>query len=130
MKYIKPIICCSAFYILIQLFAIKSGLDGVTYMAAGFLEYLVAALVIMSGLYLAHTLAESRILIVLKLLLMGVLAYAIFLGAYAMAGHLDSLVSLHLLAVASAIVVLLGTGVYLLVVAAFLAKENAPARIE
>ncbi|MBV7547447.1 hypothetical protein KW849_14240 [Pseudomonas sp. PDM26] len=130
MKYIKPIICCSAFYILIQLFAIKSGLDGVTYMAAGFLEYLVAALVIMSGLYLAHTLAGTKILTVLKLLLMVVLAYAIYLGVYAMAGHLDLLISLNLLAVTSAIVVLLGTGIYLIVVAALLAKENAPARIE
>lgn len=130
MKYIKPIICCSAFYILIQLFAFRSGLDGVTYMSAGFLEYLVAALEIMSGLYLAHSLAGTKILTVLKLLLMVVLAYAIFLGAYAMAGHLDALVSLHILAISSAIVVLLGTGIYLLVVAALLAKENAPARIE
>jgi hypothetical protein len=130
MKYIKPIICCSAFYILIQLFAIKSGLDGVTYIPAGFLEYLVAALVIMSGLYLAHTLAGTKVLTVLKLLLMVVLAYAIYLGVYAMAGHSDLLISLNLLAVTSAIVVLLGTGIYLIVVAALLAKENAPARID
>ncbi len=130
MKYIKPIIICSAFYILIQLFAIRSGLDGVTYMAAGFFEYLVAALVIMCGLYLAHSLAGTKILTVLKMLLMVVLASAISLGAYAMAGHMNSLISLHLLAVTSAIVVLLGTGIYLIVIAALLAKENAPARIE
>lgn len=60
MKYIKPIICCSAFYIMIQLFSIKSGLNGVTYMSAGFLEYLVAALVVLSGLYLAHSLAGTK----------------------------------------------------------------------
>jgi hypothetical protein len=130
MKYIKPIISCSAFYILIQLFSIRSGLDGVPYMSAGSLEYLVAALVIMCGLYLAHSLAGTKILTVLKMLVMVVLAYAIYLGVYAMAGHLDLLISLHLLAVASAIVVLLGTGIYLIVVAALLAKENAPARIE
>lgn len=130
MKYIKPIICCSAFYILIQLFCIKSGLNGVTYMSAGFLEYLVAALVILSGLYLAHSLAGTKILIGLKLLLMVVLAYAIYLGVQAMAGHLDSLVNLNLLAITSAIIVLLGTGIYLIVEGARLARENVPARIE
>lgn len=61
---------------------------------------------------------------------MVVLAYAIYLGVHAMAGHLDSLVNLNLLAITSAIVVLLGTGIYLIVEGALLAKENAPARIE
>lgn len=130
MKFIKPIIICSAFYILIQLFAIRSGLDGVTYVAAGFLEYLVSALVIMCGLYLAHSLAGTKVLVILKLVLMAVLAYAIFLGSYAMIGHLDSLIGLHLLAVTSAIVVLMGTGIYLIVIAALLVRENAPAPIE
>lgn len=130
MKFLKPIIICSAFYILIQLFSIRPGIDGVTYMAAGFLEYLVAALVIMCGVYLAHRLTGTKILTVLKLLLMVVLASAISIGAYAMGGHQNSLISLHLLAVTSAIVVLSGTGIYLIAIAALLAKENAPARIE
>ncbi|MDD1011942.1 MULTISPECIES: hypothetical protein [Pseudomonas] len=130
MKFLKPIIICSAFYILIQLFSIRPGIDGVTYMAASFLEYLVSALVIMCGLYLAHSLTGTKILTVLKLILMVVLASAISIGAYAMGGHLNSLISLHLLAVTSAIVVLSGTGIYLIVIAALLAKENAPARID
>lgn len=99
-------------------------------MAAGFFEYLVAALVIMCGLYLAHSLTGTKVLTVLKLLLMGVLAPAISIGAYAMCGHLNSLISLHLLAVTSAIVVLSGTGIYLIVIAALLAKENAPTGID
>jgi len=130
LKFLKPIIICSAFCILVQLFSIRPGIDGVTYMAAGFFEYLVAALVIMCGLYLAHSLTGTKVLTVLKLLLMGVLAPAISIGAYAMCGHLNSLISLHLLAVTSAIVVLSGTGIYLIVIAALLAKENAPTGID
>ncbi|WP_095158284.1 hypothetical protein [Pseudomonas sp. Irchel 3E13] len=130
MKYVKSIICISSFYVLSQLLAIRGGQGGTYYLSAGWIEYLVAALLIICGLYLTHRLNGTRLLIVLKLLTIAVLAWAIGLAFYAIAGRMELLSNLNLLTVVASISVLLGTSLVLFYSAAVIAWEQLVERGE
>lgn len=121
MKYVKPIICIASFCILSQLLAIRGGHGGTHYLSAGWIEYLVAALNSMCGVYLTHRLSGTRLLIVLRFLTIAVLAWAVWLAVFGIAGHMELLSNLNLLAVVSSVSVLLGTSLVLFYSAAVIA---------